>query len=198
MLKDGVVNADGTPQEIINRKSMEELYDMKILIKENPLLQKPEIVPIRVMYEPQTDKPLRIHVICGEKGGVQLLEQLDNMGHRVSAGVLNQGSDDNEICEYLGIPRVTIPAFQPVGPVDQKRNLAMMADADVVIVADIPFGIANIHNLDGLEEINARLYMHEHVKENDFTGGMLEKRIREIESKKEVIFFAERPAGDLA
>lgn len=198
MLKDGVVSADGTPQEIINRKSMEELYDMKILIKDNPLLQKPEIVPVRVMNEPQTDKPLRIHVICGEKGAVQLLEQLDNMGHHVSAGVLNQGSDDNEICEYLGIPRVTIPAFQPVGTEDQKKNLDMMADADVVIVADIPFGTANIHNLDGLEGIKAKLYIHKHVKENDFTGGLLEKRIREIESKKEVIFFAEKPVGDLA
>ena len=189
MLKEGVVSADGTPQEIINRRDMEELYDMRILIKDNPLLKKPEIVPIRVMNEAQTEHPLRIHVICGEKGGVQLIEMLDNMGHHVSAGVLNQGSDDNEICEYLDIPRVVIPAFQPVTIQDQKKNLQMMQDADVVVVADIPFGIANIHNLDGLENLKAKIYIHAHVKENDFTDGLLDKRLREIETKKEVKFF---------
>ena len=128
MLKDGIVSADGTPQEIINRRDMEELYNMKILVRENSLLNKPEIIPIRVMNEPQARKPLRIHVICGEKGGVQLIEMLDNMGHKVSAGVVNKGSDDDEICRYLDIPRIEIPAFQPVRPEDQKQNLQLMKD----------------------------------------------------------------------
>lgn len=193
MLKDGKVSADGTPQEIVNRKDMEELYDMKILIRENPLLRKPEIMPIRVMDEKKTDKPLRIHVICGEKGGVQLIEMLENMGHQVSAGVMNQGSDDNAICEYLDIPRVVIPDFQPVKEEDQKKNLQLMADADVIIVADIPFGAANIHNLDELENQRATLYIHEHVQENDFTGGLLKKRLKEIKAKKEVTFFTSKP-----
>lgn len=189
ILKDGKVKADGTPQEIVNRDEMESLYNMKLLIKNNPLLAKPEIIPIRVADEKQTKTPLRIHVICGEKGGVRLIEMLDNMGHHVSAGVLNQGSDDDEICSYLNIPRVEIPAFQPVLAYDQERNLRLMKDADVVIVADIPFGEANIHNLDGLEDVKGTLYIHENVKENDFTGGKVARRIEEIQEKKEVHFF---------
>lgn len=189
ILKDGKVKADGTPQEIVNRDEMESLYNMKLLIKHNPLLAKPEIVPIRVADEKQTKTPLRIHVICGEKGGVRLIEMLDNMGHHVSAGVLNQGSDDDEICSYLNIARVEIPAFQPVLAYDQERNLKLMKDADVVIVADIPFGEANIHNLDGLEDVKGTLYIHENVKENDFTGGKVARRLEEIQGKKEVHFF---------
>lgn len=189
MLKDGVVSADGTPQEIINRRDMEDLYNMKILVKENSLLNKPEIMPIRVMDEPQTEKPLRIHVICGDKGGVQLIEMLDNMGHKVSAGVLNQGSDDNEICRYLEIPRIEIPAFWPVQPEDQEKNLQLMKDADIIIVADIPFGAANIHNLDGLEDTKAKLYIHENVAKNDFTDGILSRKLEEIRKKKEVIVY---------
>ena len=76
--------ADGTPQEVVNRREMESLYDMKLLIRNNPLLEKPEIVPIRVMNE----KP---------------------------------------------------------------------------IVADIPFGTGNIRNLDGLENIKGKLYIHENI-----------------------------------
>lgn len=189
ILKDGKVKADGTPQEIVNREEMESLYNMKLLIKNNPLLAKPEIIPIRVADEKQTKKPLRIHVICGDKGGVRLLEMLDNMGHQVSAGVLNQGSDDDEICSYLNIPRVEIPAFQPVLEHDQERNLKLMKDADVVIVADIPFGEANIHNLDGLEDVKGTLYVNENVKEKDFTCGKVSKRLDEIQLKKEIHFF---------
>lgn len=189
ILKDGMVKSDGAPKEIINQEEMETLYNMKLLIKNNPLLAKPEIIPIRVMDEKRVSDPKRIHVICGEKGGVRLLEQLVNMGHHVSAGVVNQGSDDAEICEYLGIERVEIPAFQPVKEEDQKRNLQMMEQADVVIVADIPFGEANICNLDGLETVKGALYIHEKIREKDFTKGKVKQRLSEIEQKREVHYY---------
>lgn len=189
ILKDGRVKADGTPQQIVNREEMEALYNMKLLVKNNPLLEKPEIIPIRVMDEEQTVRPLRIHVICGERGGVRLLEQLVNMGHHVSAGVLNLESDDDEICRYLEIPRVEIGAFQPVRPEDQERNLKMMEDADVVIVADIPFGEANIRNLDGVEHVKGDLYVNENIKNQDFTKGRLQKRLEEIQNVKEIKFY---------
>lgn len=191
ILKDGKVKADGTPQEVINRDEMEALYDMKLFVKNNPLLGKPEIIPIRVMDETPASKPKRIHVICGEKGGVRLLEQLVNMGHHVTAGVLNQGSDDNEICDYLGIRHVEIGAFQPVRPEDQAKNLELMRDADAVLVADIPFGEANIHNLDGLEGIKGELYVHENVLNQDFTGGKVKERLEEIRKRKDVKFFGD-------
>ena len=189
ILKDGKVKADGTPKQIINREEMESLYNMKLLVKNNPLLEKPEIIPIRVMDEEKVQKPLRIHVICGEKGGVRLLEQLVNMGHHISAGVLNQESDDDEICRYLEIPRIEIGPFQPVSAEDQERNLKLMEDADVVVVADIPFGEANIRNLDGLENVKGELYMNENIKRQDFTEGLLEKRLQEIAKKKKIKFY---------
>ena len=51
MLQDGAVFADGTPQEVINHSNMERMYQMKLMIRKNPLFHKPEIVPIRVMEE---------------------------------------------------------------------------------------------------------------------------------------------------
>ena len=196
ILKDGKVKADGPPREIINRREMEELYEMQLLVKNNPLIEMPEIIPIRVMDEKQTAKPLRIHVICGEKGGVRILEQLTNMGHFVSAGVVNRESDDAEICEYLGIPRIEINSFQTVGPEEQEKNLELMKDADAVIVADIPFGEANIRNLDGLEHVKGELYIHRNIRTQDFTHGKLQKRLEEIQKTKEIHFFEKFNAGD--
>lgn len=139
ILKDGKVKADGPPREIINPR---------------------EIIPIRVMDEKQTAKPLRIHVICGEKGGVRILEQLTNMGHFVSAGVVNRETMMPRSANIWGSQGLRL-----ILPDSRSRrageNLELMKDADAVIVADIPFGEANIRNLDGLE----------HVKENfTFTG----------------------------
>ena len=196
ILKDGKVKADGPPREIINRREMEELYEMQLLVKNNPLIEMPEIIPIRVMDEKQTANPLRIHVICGEKGGVRILEQLTNMGHFVSAGVVNRESDDAEICEYLGIPRIEINSFQTVGPEEQEKNLELMKDADAVIVADIPFGEANIRNLDGLEHVKGELYIHRNIRTQDFTHGKLQKRLEEIQKTKEIHFFEKFNAGD--
>ena len=196
ILKDGKVKADGTPREIINRQEMEELYEMRLLVKNNPLIEKPEIIPIRVMDEKQTAKPLRIHVICGEKGGVRILEQLTNMGHAVTAGVVNRESDDAEICEYLDIPRVEIGSFQTVGQEELAKNLELMKDADAVIVADIPFGEANIRNLDGLEHVKVELYIHKNILNQDFTHGQLQRRLDEIQKIKEIHFYEKFNAGD--
>ena len=196
ILKDGKVKADGTPREIINRQEMEELYEMRLLVKNNPLIEKPEIIPIRVMDEKQTAKPLRIHVICGEKGGVRILEQLTNMGHAVTAGVVNRESDDAEICEYLDIPRVEIGSFQTVGQEELAKNQELMKDADAVIVADIPFGEANIRNLDGLEHVKGELYIHKNILNQDFTHGQLQRRLDEIQKIKEIHFYEKFNAGD--
>ncbi len=189
MLKDGKVSADGTPEEIVNRNAMESLYNMKLLIRENSLLEKPEIVPIRVQSEEQAEKTLRIHIICGSNKAVKMLEILEDKGHEVSAGVLNRGSDDYDICRYLGIPMVEEEAFCDITTEKQQENLQMMKDADVILVADIPFGDGNIHNLDGLEDLTGEIYMHRHILENDFTSGRLPERIKEIESKKTIHYY---------
>ena len=196
ILKDGKVKADGTPREIINRQEMEELYEMRLLVKNNPLIEKPEIIKIRLMYEKNKAKPLIIHVICGEKGGVRILEQLTNMGHAVTAGVVNRESDDAEICEYLDIPRVEIGSFQTVGQEEQAKNLELMKDADAVIVADKPFGEANIRNLDGLEHVKGELYIHKNILNQDFTHGQLKRRQDEIQKIKEIHFYEKFNAGD--
>lgn len=189
MLKDGMVSADGTPQEIINREEMEKLYDMKLLIKENSLLGRPEILPIRVKKEERAAKPLRIHIICGSNTAVKLIEQLEDSGHNLSAGVICEGSDDCDMCRYLGIPMISLSAYSQVTEEKQKENLAMMEDADIILVTDLPFGEGNINNLLGIEDRKGEIYIHENVKKNDFTSGKLEKRLAEIEAKKTIHYY---------
>ncbi len=191
LLRDGQVAADGEPAAIVTKKNMEALYQMKLLIRENPLFHKPEMVPIRVLRGERAERPLRIHVICGGDGAGRILEELDDRGHQLTAGVVNQGSTDCEICRYLGIPHVEIPPFTPVTPEAQKENLAMMADADVILTADMPFGVNNLANLDGLEQVKGILFFHKNALSGDYTGGKLVQRLQELGEKKKIVYFGD-------
>ena len=191
LLRDGKIAADGEPSAVITRKNMEALYQMKLLIRENPLFHRPEIVPIRVLRERRTERPLRVHVICGGDGAVKIMEELDDRGYALSAGVVNIGSSDCEICRYLQIPHVEIPPFTPVTPEAQAENLEMMRDAEVILVSDMPFGENNLMNLEGLEQMKGRIFFHKNALSGDYTGGGLVRRLQELGEKKKIVYFGD-------
>lgn len=191
MLKEGVVEADGTPTEVVNKRNMETLYNMKLLLRENPLFEKPEILPIRVFQQEKVKNPLHIHVICGASGAVKMIEELEERGHKVTAGVINQGSDDCLLCDYLELETVQIPAFTPVTEEKQRQNLSLMEKADIILVANIPFGEDNIKNLDGIENTKGEFYFHKNALSCDFTDGKLVKRLEQIQEKKKVHYFGD-------
>ena len=194
MLQEGRVFADGTPSEVINRQNMESLYQMKLMIHKNPLFHKPEIVPIRVMEEEKASLRQHIHVICGANGAGKLLEELDARGYQVTAGVVNQESGDWDICQELGIPCVAIAPFTPVTESDQTLNLKMMETADIILVADMPFGESNLNNLSGLEDMPGRIYFHKNALSNDHTHGALVKRLQELGARKKITYIGDHDA----
>ncbi len=191
MLREGVIAADGIPAQVINRQNMAALYDMKLFIRNNPLFFKPEIIPIRVMEEQKNLSSSHIHVICGGSGSMQILEELDARGCRVTAGVVNAGSDDCAVCRFLDLERVEIPPFTPVTPEDQQKNLALMEDACAVVVANIPFGLDNLENLSGLEHTKGHIFFHKNILNNDFTEGKLQQRLKEIGAKKAIFYYGD-------
>ncbi len=191
MLQDGGVFADGTPQEVINRENMEQLYQMKLLIRESAIFHKPEIIPVRVMDAPKAKERRHIHVICGANKAVKLLEELDAKGYQVTAGVINQGSEDWEICRELHIPCVEIEPFTPVTPTKQEENLRLIADAPLILVADVPFGVANLQNLVGLENAPGQIYFHKNALSNDYTNGKLIRQLEYLGTKKKVTYIGD-------
>ena len=187
LMKNGQVVVDGTPKEVITEDNLKKVYDMKMFIQENKLFEKPEVIPLRVIKETETYHSLRIHVICGGNKASQVLEELEAMGHHVTAGVVNQGSDDWTICDVLGIPMVEESPFTSISLEKQEENLALMADCDFILISDLPFGHGNINNLTGLENLNGSIYFHKNCRNNDFTEGKLSKRLSDIKSKKQLV-----------
>ncbi|MEG0378901.1 MAG: ABC transporter ATP-binding protein, partial [Eubacterium sp.] len=187
MIKGGQVVADGRPKDVIVEGNLKLLYNMKMFIRENTLFDKPEVIPVRVLNPKKTQRPLHIHVICGGSGASKIIEELDDMGHRVTAGVINEGSDDWLICKSLNLEIVEEKPFTGVSMDKQKENLKMMADADIVLIADVPFGQGNINNLVGLDTLDADIFLHTNCLNNNFTGKHLSELLDLIKKKKTLI-----------
>ena len=160
MIQGGRVVADGPPADVVIERNLKQLYNMKMLVRENAVFEKPEIVPIRVLEGEEARNPLHIHVICGGSGASKVIEELDDMGHRVTAGVINEGSDDWLVCKSLNLDIVGERPFTTISMEKQQENLKLMQDADIVLIADVPFGLGNVNNLEGLETLDAEIYLH--------------------------------------
>ena len=61
-----------------------------------------------------------------------------------------------------------------------------MAESDVILISDLPFGHGNIANLIGLEKLTGEIYFHRNCLNNDFTEGELKKRLEAIKKQKTV------------
>ena len=187
MIQGGRVVADGPPADVVIERNLKQLYNMKMLVRENAVFEKPEIVPIRVLEGEEARNPLHIHVICGGSGASKVIEELDDMGHRVTAGVINEGSDDWLVCKSLNLDIVGERPFTTISMEKQQENLKLMQDADIVLIADVPFGLGNVNNLEGLETLDAEIYLHANCRNNDFTEGRLKACLNKIREKKTVV-----------
>jgi|LGVF01.2.fsa_nt_gb iron complex transport system ATP-binding protein len=187
LMNNGEVIVDGTPSQVINEENLKKVYDMKMLIQENKLFGKPEIIPLRVIKSHEMYRKIRVHVICGGNNALQVLEGLEAMGHNVSAGVINQGSDDWMICEALKIHMIEENPFTNISLDKQKENLRMMSECDIVYISDLPFGLGNINNLVGIESLKCKIYLNNNWVNNDFTKGLLETCVNKIKNKRELI-----------
>ncbi|MEF9918761.1 MAG: ABC transporter ATP-binding protein [Eubacterium sp.] len=187
MIQGGCAVADGLPEEIIVKENLRKLYKMKMFIRNNRIFEKPEVIPIRVLKPYETEHPLHIHVICGGNGALKVIEELDDMGHKVTAGVINEGSDDWLVCRSLGLEIVVEKPFTSISMEKQKENLALMKDADILLISDVPFGTGNVNNLVGIENFGGDIYLHTNCLNNDFTEGKLKECLDKIRIGKNLI-----------
>ncbi|NZA38958.1 hypothetical protein [Eubacterium callanderi] len=65
--------------------------------------------------------------------------------------------------------------------------MEMMKDADIILIADVPFGQGNINTLMGIEDLKGAVYLHTSCLNRDFTAGMLKKCLDRIALQKKII-----------
>ena len=143
------------------------------------------------MEEKKIKAPCHVHVICGASGAVRVLEELDARGYEVTAGVINQGSEDWAVCRELNLKCVEAEPFTPVTEEKQRENLALMKSADIILVADVPFGVSNLMNLRGLEDMQGRIFFHKNSLSSDYTNGALVSLLEQLGKVKKVTYIGD-------
>ncbi|NPV53273.1 MAG: ABC transporter ATP-binding protein [Firmicutes bacterium] len=156
LIKEGKIFALGSPAEVITRDNIRATYGSEVFITRHILSGRPQVVllsgpgaePGAGPVDPAGRGTTRVHVIGGGGMGAALLEGLVNMGFRVTAGVLNIGDSDWEAARALGVDVVEAPPFSYIGEEEHQRNLEVVRESDVIVLANIPFGNGNLRNLD--------------------------------------------------
>jgi iron complex transport system ATP-binding protein len=187
LLCQGRLVAMGSAEEVLTQRHIQQTYGVPVLTLRHPLTGKPLIVLTERTIA--SANGTRVHVVCGGGTGGEVLTLLVAAGCQVTAGALNRGDSDYEAAQLLGIPVAEEDPFMPLSDraVDETKRL--IAQADVVVLTDVPFGWGNLANLQAILDAADGLvvvFNPETIAERDFVNGQATALLREIYATKRV------------
>ena len=191
MLRDGEIYAVGKPEDALTVDNVHAVYGADVWVRKHPATHRPYVISgvsglsARGKAARSFETGLKVHVICGGGTGAPVFAKLLRRGYKVTAGVLNLGDTDQDVAESLGVETVTEPPFSPISEESLMSNLKMVEAADCVVLTDVPFGKANLPNLEAaltaLKAGKQVIIMGDMDRGGrDFTGGEAARLLDEI------------------
>jgi len=177
LMKDGKVVALGKPEEVV--KAIGEIFDIDVIVRRNPITGKFYILPVKL----EKIGGSGAHVICGGGSGAKLMLKLG----KGTTGVLNVLDTDWEVATSLGFEIVSEAPFSPISEEAHEKNLRMIEKAEMVILADVPFGHGNLKNLEAAiyaSELGKLIVIDRTpIERRDFTNGRATELYRKLKGK---------------
>jgi len=198
MLRDGELFADDTPDKVITVENVRDVYGTAVWVRRHPTSGRPYVLSmgsrgVASRFVEARKPRLKVHVICGGGSGLAIFTRLFEVGCEVTAGVINIGDTDQEAAESLGIEYVEDAPFSPISEAAENANAEFIAQADAVVVAEVPFGPGNLANLHGAlraVELGKRVAVvgrPEAYSSRDFTGGDVGRLLDDIVGRGAVV-----------
>ncbi|HNX16760.1 MAG TPA: ABC transporter ATP-binding protein [Methanoregula sp.] len=151
VLKNGKIEAAGTPAVVITPKTLHDVFDIDASVSVHPVTGKPLVVLLPQSQEIARTNH-RVHVISGGGTGAEIIRVLHRAGCRVTTGVLAMNDTDYAAATELGIACITEPPFSPITERSTSALAAQIREADVVVLTAAPVGAGNLDNLRILAE----------------------------------------------
>ncbi len=180
VLSEGSKVKDGPVSEVLREDVLKPVYSIDLVVRENPLIQTPEILALRSSRTKRKDNGKKVHIICGGGSGSRLIETFYNRGWQVSCGVLSSGDSDYELCCSLGIQVIEEKPYTDISKEVYEKNLQAVSCADLVILADVDIGRNNLANVQVLKEAGGKKLYILREKARDYTGGAADAMIAEL------------------
>lgn len=169
LMHNGRVRADGPPEEVLSRALIEECYETQVHVGRNEATGSVAVSPL----SPTTStKPLRVHVVGGAGGAVNITRFLHRNGFGVSGGVAHDLDADARLWGALAIPFVHVPPFATIDNDAFDRAAQMVDTADVTVLCAFPFGQGNARNIELAQRAGRLIILREQEGDGrrDFFG----------------------------
>ncbi len=151
LLSGGHIAAQGTPAEVLTADILQRVYGARVWVRSHPVTGRPLVLSLpEIPVSLPVSTSRRTHVICGGGTGIGLLVALHQVGHTVTVGALSDGDPDTEAAQMLGIPWAREAAFSPLSQAALAEAERLAASCDAVILTEVPFGSANLANLEAV------------------------------------------------
>ncbi len=144
------IYARGTPEEVLTRENILEVYRTEVLIEPHPLDGKPQVIPVAAATpaELKNNFKQRVHLIGGGGSATPLMKELFVRGFTLSAGVLSVGDSDWATARRLGLLMVEEAPFSPISLQRHRQNLELIEKAGAVVLAPLQIGPGNLLNVE--------------------------------------------------
>ncbi len=147
LVSEGEIAAQGTPAEALTPETLLQVYGLPVRVRPAPGTGRPLIVPLPEPLPPPRPEARHVHVVCGGGTGAMLLPALRTAGFAVTVAALSGPDPDAETCKILNIPFARAAPFSPPDAAALAESVSLAQSADAVVIANVPFGPANLVNL---------------------------------------------------
>ncbi len=145
----GRIYSGGSPEEVLTREHILEVYRTEVLIEPHPLDGKPQVIPVSTASAKTGGNfKKRLHLIGGGGSATPLMKELFVKGIALSAGVLSVGDSDWATARRLGLRMVEEAPFSPISSERYEQNLALIEEAGAVVLAPLYIGPGNVPNVE--------------------------------------------------
>ncbi|MFW6382142.1 MAG: ABC transporter ATP-binding protein [Bacillota bacterium] len=176
LLKNGQIYTIGNAEEVLTKNNIKEVYNAEVIIKENMISGRPYValIPNKNKFKKKRNYDFNLHLICGGGSAQTIINELYDLNINITAGVLNQGDNDWQLLKSYGYEVAEVEPFAYIKEEDLKYNRELIERANVIVVADLPFGYGNIANLRQLlnhKDKDIYLLIKRHIDDRDYTNG---------------------------
>ncbi|NTW28813.1 MAG: ABC transporter ATP-binding protein [Coriobacteriia bacterium] len=147
VVADGRLGEALPPALAITAEMLSAVFGVRAVVGTDPITGSVSVTPVLREGAVARTQRGRALVIGGSGVAASLMRRLVLAGWHVSAGALNLGDADQLVATALGLEYAAIPPFAPMDAEAQEHVAQLSQEADVVVVAEIPFGNGNVGNL---------------------------------------------------